>query len=43
VRNRAVIGVDGGGGWAPIGKIRCMVAEVTELLGNDFPDLIYRP
>jgi hypothetical protein len=30
-------------GWAPIGKIRLTVAEVAELLGDDFIELVYRP
>ena len=43
VRERAIIGAHGGAGWAPIGKIRLTVAEVAELLGDDFIELVYRP
>ena len=43
VRQRAIIGAHGGAGWAPIGKIRRMVAEVADLLGADFPELVYKP
>lgn len=43
VRERGLIGVHGGAGCAPIGKIRRTVAEVAELRGDDFPELVYRP
>ena len=43
VRERAIIGVHGGAGWAPIGKIRRTVAEVAELLGADLAELVYEP
>ena len=43
VRERAIIGAHGGTGWAPIGKIRRTVAEVAELLGDEFTELVYRP
>ena len=43
MRQRAIIGAHGAAGWAPIGKIRRTVAEVAELLGDDFPELVYRP
>jgi hypothetical protein len=36
VRERATIG-------APIGKIRSAVAEVAEVLGDDFGELVYKP
>lgn len=43
VREQAIIGAHGGSGWAPIGKIRLTVGEVAELLGDDFPELVYKP
>lgn len=33
VRRRAVIGVHGGAGWAPVGQIRLTLAEVQDMLG----------
>jgi hypothetical protein len=39
VRRRAVIGVHGGRGWAPIGQLRSSIAEVAEMLGPRFADL----
>lgn len=41
VRERAIIGAYGGAGWAPIGKTRRTVADVAELLGDDFAELVY--
>ena len=43
VRERAIIGAHGGAGWSPIVKIRLAVAEVAELLGDDFGELVYKP
>ena len=40
VRERAIIGARGGVGWAPIGKIRRTVAEVAEVLGENFVEVI---
>jgi hypothetical protein len=40
VRHRAVIGAQGGRGWAPIGRIRGTVAEVAELMGDASADLV---
>lgn len=40
VRHRAVIGAHGGAAWAPIGQIRRSVAEVADLLGDRFVDLV---
>ena len=31
------------GGLRPIGKIRLTIAEIAELLGEDFAELVYRP
>jgi hypothetical protein len=42
VRERAIIGAHGAS-WAPIGKIRLTVAQVAELLGDDFAELVYKP
>ena len=40
VHRRVVIGMYGGAGWAPTGRIRRTVTEVQTLLGDAFADLI---
>jgi hypothetical protein len=40
VRRRAIMGAHGGRGWAPIGQIRATVAEVADLMGNAFAELV---